>query len=190
VLIPRPDTETLVEAVLAVIKDNPFPQILEIGTGSGAVAVSIARERPEARIFATDVNFKALETARYNAEQLGASIVLLAADLVAPFKPGERFDVICSNPPYIPDAVIPTLEPEIGFEPLAALAGGPGGLDVIRKLVPQAPEFLKKTGTLLVEMDFRQETAVREIFAAAGFTRITTILDLAGKARVVTGALS
>lgn len=187
VLIPRPDTEILVEAVLDEIRSNPSPEILEIGTGSGAVAVAVAHERPEALVFATDLDQTALEAAAFNVRKVGAPVILLRADLLAPIRPGVRFDVIFSNPPYIPDPVIPTLEPEINFEPLRALQGGEDGLDVIRKLVPQAREFLKETGALILEMDSGQEMAVHDIFASAGFTHVKTIPDLSGKPRVVKG---
>lgn len=190
VLIPRPDTEILVEEVLATIQDIPFPEILEIGTGSGAVAVAVAHERPEASIVATDIDRKALQTALINARQAKASVLFLGASLMTPIRIEAHFDVICSNPPYIPDDVIPTLEPEITFEPLSALRGGPDGLDIIRALVPQARDRLKKTGALILEMDPAQEAAVHDILASAGFTKIKTVLDLSGKPRVVKGEFS
>jgi release factor glutamine methyltransferase len=189
VLIPRPDTEILVEAVLNEVRDNPCPRILEIGTGSGAIAVAVAHEHPDADVFATDVDLTALEAAEFNIQKTGAPVILMGADLFAPIRPGVRFDVICSNPPYIPNQVIPTLEPEIDFEPLLALQGGADGLDVIRKLVPQAVGFLKESGALLLEIDSGQETAVHQIFAASGFTKIKSIPDLSGKPRVVKGRL-
>ncbi|HMK35996.1 MAG TPA: peptide chain release factor N(5)-glutamine methyltransferase [Desulfomonilaceae bacterium] len=189
VLIPRPDTETLVMAVLDVICGNPHPEILEIGTGSGAVATAIARECPGASVIATDINLTALEAAQFNAHRAGAAVLFLAADLLDPIRSGTRFDVICSNPPYIPDHVIPTLEPEIRFEPLAALRGGMDGLDIIRNLVPQAKEYLKSTGVLLVEMDSEQDAAVKAIFSAVGLTEVTTIPDLSGKPRVTKGVM-
>lgn len=190
VLIPRPDTEILVEAVLDEIHDKTSPSILEIGTGSGAVAVTISHERPEALVLATDIDARALKAAAYNTRKVEATVILFGADLLDPIRPGVRFDVICSNPPYIPDHIIPTLEPEINFEPLRALQGGADGLDVFRKLVPQAREFLKETGALLLEMDSDQETAVHEIFTASGFVHVETIPDLSGKPRVMKGKVA
>jgi release factor glutamine methyltransferase len=189
VLIPRPDTELLVEAVLEEIRDNVCPSILELGTGSGAVAVALSHERPDALVLATDIDVAALEIAAFNVRKVGVSVILLGGDLLEPIRPGARFDLICSNPPYIPNQVIPTLEPEINFEPLTALQGGVDGLDVIRRLVPQAAKFLKKTGVLLLEMDSDQEADVHDIFMSSGFTEIKSISDLSGKPRVVKGKL-
>lgn len=190
VLIPRPDTEILVEAVLEEIRSVPDPRILEIGTGSGAVSVAIAKENPAARILATDVSLLALETAALNAMECGVSgaIDFLATDLFLGVKPGRLFDVICSNPPYIPSDRIATLDPEINFEPLLALDGGPDGLDSIRRIAVQAKHFLKDHGALIIEMAPEQEEQVRRIFTKlAGLEDIRVFPDLSGKVRVVKG---
>ena len=192
VLIPRPDTETLVEAVLDEIRERQDPNVLEIGTGSGAIAISIALENRHSRIVATDIDVRALEAARFNAINLGAAayIDFLASDLFTAIRPGSKFDVICCNPPYIPSDVIPTLEPEIDFEPRKALDGGPDGLDVIRQLISQARHHLTPDGALIVEMGWDQEASVREMFGTlGGLHDIRTFPDLSGKPRVVSGRL-
>ncbi len=192
VLIPRPDTEALVEAVLEELRDRPVPNILEIGTGSGAIAVAIALENPRARIVATDIDKLALEAARFNAENLGASasISFIASDLFTAFREGSKFDVVCCNPPYIPSDVIATLEPEINFEPRLALDGGPDGLNVIRQLVSQARNYLADRGALIIELGSEQEPWVREMFETlGGLHDVHAFPDLSGKPRVVSGRL-
>ncbi|MBI5251540.1 MAG: peptide chain release factor N(5)-glutamine methyltransferase [Desulfomonile tiedjei] len=192
VLIPRPDTEILVEAVVQEIRSIPEPRVLEIGTGSGAVSVAIAKENPTAEILATDVNLLALETASLNAEECGVSgsIDFLCTDLFLAISQRELFDVICSNPPYIPHDTIPTLDPEINFEPILALDGGPDGLDVIRHIAVHARHFLKDRGALILEMDPEQENQARRIFTnLTGLAEIRVFPDLSGKARVIKGKL-
>ncbi|MGO9569184.1 MAG: peptide chain release factor N(5)-glutamine methyltransferase [Desulfomonilaceae bacterium] len=192
VLIPRPDTETLVEAVLEEIRERSSPNILEIGTGSGAVAVSVALENRDARIIATDIDTLALEAARFNAENLGvsASIDFLASDLFDAVRDGSKFDVVCCNPPYIPSDVIPTLEPEINFEPRKALDGGPDGLSVIRQLVSQARHYMADRGALIIEIGSEQEAWVCEMFETlGGLHDVHAFSDLSGKPRVVSGRL-
>lgn len=193
VLIPRPDTEILVETVVKEVRPITSPDILEIGTGSGAVAIAVATEHRQASVLASDIDFRALQTAMRNAQENGvsASVRFLASDLFRAVKPGTRFDVICSNPPYVPSEVIPTLEPEIvDFEPHRALDGGPEGLDTIRRLVAEARDYLKERGALILEIGDQQERSVREIFSSLGMFRdITVARDLAGKPRVVKGKL-
>ncbi len=191
VLIPRPETEILVEVILEEIKELRFPQILEIGTGSGAISVAVAREKPESRIVAADVDPTAIAIARLNAKEAGVleCIDFVAMNLFDGILSDPRFDVICSNPPYVPTDMVPTLAPEISrFEPLRALDGGPDGLDTIRKLVAQAPQFMKSTGSLILEMGDGQEEAVTGLFASvAGLREVRTFRDLSGKPRVVKG---
>jgi release factor glutamine methyltransferase len=193
VLIPRPETETLVHEILAEIEGVDEPRILEIGTGSGAVSIAVAKEMSTARILATDLDPDALTTARSNAEELGAdaAIRFLVSDLFSEIPENESFDLICSNPPYIPTRVIDTLEPEIArYEPRLALDGGEDGLDVIRRLASRARDFLKDSGVLILEIGDDQEDAVKEILAGEGrFGRIDFGKDLAGKTRVATARL-
>lgn len=193
VLIPRPETELLVEVVEAQIKDLPSPALLEIGTGSGAVAVAVARECPRAHILATDIDLPALKTAAGNARNAGVAeaIGFIASNFFAALRPGPMFDVICSNPPYVPSGVIDTLEPEIvNFEPHRALDGGPDGLDVIQLLTVDAGRFLKEHGALILEIGDDQEESVKEILSLQGaFSNIQIFRDLSGKPRVVKGRL-
>ncbi len=193
VLVPRPETEILVEAVVQEIKEVSLPQVLEIGTGSGAVSVSVARENPECRIVATDVDSTAAALACSNAKDVGvtARIDFVVMNLLDAVRPGQRFDVICSNPPYIPTETLSGLAPEIRFfEPLRALDGGADGLETIRKLVADAPRFLKSAGSLILEIGDGQEGAVMELFTAVGGLRqVRTYRDLAGKPRVVKGQI-
>ncbi len=193
ILIPRPDTEILVEAILDEIRENPSPAVMEIGTGSGAVALSIAREKPASFMLATDVDPLAISTARVNAQSVAVVGIVnfVACDLFSAIRDARTFDVVCSNPPYIPRDAIAELEPEITeFEPIRALDGGPDGLDIIRELARQAGTYLKPGGALLLEIGDSQEEAVREIFSSLGGLRdISAIRDLAGKPRVVKGRM-
>lgn len=193
ILIPRPDTEILVEAVLNEVRENPSPFVLEIGTGSGAVALSVAQEKPAAFVLATDVDPLAIFTARANARSLALpeTVCFASSDLFEAIRETRAFDVVCSNPPYIPRDTIPELEPEITrFEPIRALDGGPDGLDIIRQLARQAPAYLKPGGALLLEIGDSQDEAVQEIFSSLGGLRdVSAIRDLAGTPRVVKGRL-
>lgn len=193
VLIPRPETELLVEVVAAQIKNLPSPALLEIGTGSGAVAIALARECPHAHILATDIHVPGLNTAAVNARNAGVAqgIGFVASNFFDALRPGQMFDVICSNPPYVPSGVIDTLEPEIvNFEPRRALDGGPDGLDVIRLLAENSGRFLREQGALILEIGDEQEEAVQEILSLRGALRNIQILrDLSGKPRVVKGTL-
>lgn len=192
VLIPRPETEILVEAVLQEIKDSPAPRVLEIGTGSGAVAVAVAKQNPQTEVIAADIELAVLKIARLNAEDagVGASVQFLATDLFDAIRVGPYFDVICSNPPYVPTGIIPALEPEVrNFEPLRALDGGPDGLDVIRRLASHAINFLNRPGALVLEFGDGQEEDVRRIFVSARFEEIRIFRDLSGKPRVIKGRI-
>jgi release factor glutamine methyltransferase len=193
VLIPRPETETLVEVLNKAIRGMSAVSVLEIGTGSGAIAVAVARENPHARVVATDVAARNLGNARSNATNAGvlAAVEFVAADLFSAFRPGKLFDVICSNPPYIPGTLIPQLEPEIRlWEPVLALDGGPMGLDIIQRIIRDARHFLKENGMLILEIGDDQAEAVSEILRGPGrFREVQTFSDLAGKPRIVRGVL-
>ena len=193
VLIPRPDTETLVEVVLDEITGRSAPWILELGTGSGAVSIAVAHERPDARILATDIDATAAQLAKSNAQNAGVSdrIDLVVTDLFSPFRLGMKFDVICSNPPYVPESVLETLEPEIVlFEPRRGLTAGSDGLLFIREIATRVPEFLADDGALIMEIGDDQAVEVQEILASQGcFREIRLFPDLSGKPRVVKGKL-
>jgi release factor glutamine methyltransferase len=184
VLVPRRDTEALVEVALR--RAPAAARIADIGTGSGAVALALAKERPGAEIVATDASEDALAVARANAEALGLPVRLLAGDLLAPL--AGPFDLIVSNPPYVPTGDLAGLPPEVRREPRSALDGGRDGLDVLRRLLAGAPPLLAPGGVLAVEHGFDQGETVRALFAGAGFEAVETARDLAGHERVTSGA--
>ena len=223
VLIPRPETETLVDVALealaavrvgghaagGVLGDRPDaearpdgaaapglfePLALDVGTGSGCIALALAAENPFVRLVATDISAVAVEVARRNAARLGLGdrVAIRRGDLLADLPPRERFDLIVSNPPYIPTAEYRTLEANVrDYEPRLALHGGEDGLDVCRRLIPAAAARLRPGGVLAVEVGAGQAAAVRSLFAAAGaFAVARERADLGGIPRVVFARLS
>lgn len=190
VLIPRPDTETLVEGALARTRRVSLSaRVLDLCTGSGCVAISLARERPTTRVLGVDVSEGALAVARENALRLGAiNAGFLRSDLFAALPPGARFDLITANPPYIPDPEIPALQPDIrDFEPRLALSGGPDGLDLVRRIVADAPAWLDEGGVLALEIGAGQAPDVSALLTRAGFVDVSRARDLGGHERVVSG---
>lgn len=192
VLIPRPDTETIVEAVLALLPAQPVKPpkwIVDLGTGSGAIIIALASERPGNRYFAADRSMPAARLASRNARKnkQHENICFFCTDWLTAFKPEPIFDIIVSNPPYIPTDVIPTLEPEIfQYEPQTALDGDRDGLSEIRKLIHTAQVFLKPDGYLLLEIGSDQMTPVSAIAEnSKAYRRIDFIRDYAGHNRVV-----
>ena len=176
VLIPRPETEILVEAAIGAAKEFESPIILDIGTGSGALSVSIAKYLPSAKIHATDVSQKAIEIAGRNAKTHSVSerINFEAADLF-PKAAGIKFDVIVANPPYIKSSEIEKLMPEIrNYEPLSALDGGADGLDFYRAIIPKAKDYLKDSGALILEIDPNLLEGVKKLLSES-FFRISSI---------------
>ncbi len=165
VLIPRPDTETLVEQVLACVPEDRLCRVLDLGTGSGIIAVTVAAQRPLAQLTATDLSEEALSLARTNAETHGVSerVSFQLADLCGS---GGAYDVIASNPPYIETAVIAGLQPEVrDHEPLLALDGGADGLDVIRRMLVELAAVCEPGGQLLMELGIGQAVVVRALLA-------------------------
>lgn len=188
VLIPRPETELLVECALARMPIDAALDVVDLGTGSGAIALAIAAARPRARVLATDVSAAALDVARANAARLGLSNVAFAQGPWWMALAGRRFDLVVSNPPYLAEDD-PHLEAgDLRFEPRAALAAGPDGLDALRVIAAGAPAHLAAGGWLLVEHGRDQGPAVRTLFAEAGLGAITTHRDLEGRDRVTEGA--
>jgi len=186
VLIPRPETELLVETVLEKSRDMPKPlAILDIGTGSGAIAIALAKYIDECRIWATDISDGALEVARRNAERYGMQhkITFLQGDLFEPVR-GMKFNIIASNPPYIRESDIAELEPEVRMEPRLALSGGYDGLDYYRRL-SRAVDLLKDNGFLIFEIGYDQAGAVSEVLRASGLDDIEVKKDLPGLDRMV-----
>jgi len=190
VLTPRPETEILVALAIDRLTDaEPGSRVLDVGTGSGCVAVAVASELPGVQVVATDVSEAALEVARRNiaALDLGDRVQVRAGSLFEPVA-GESFDCILSNPPYIARGEAGGLPPELSHEPELALFAGEDGLDVIRALLGQAWNHLNPGGQIAVEIDPRQEGAVRELFEGSGLSNLRSLRDLSDCPRVVTGA--
>ena len=192
-LIPRPETETLVEATLAQFPEtSPAPlRIADVGCGSGAIALALASRLPAACVFAIDNAPGALELAAANVRRhnLGPRVRLLHGDMLADFEPGT-LDAVVANLPYIPDAEIDRLEPEVrDHEPRDALAGGPDGLDPLRRLAPMAARAVRPGGHVLVEIGAGQQGAAARILTDAGVGPAESIPDLQGIPRVLAASL-
>ncbi|MDO8313877.1 MAG: peptide chain release factor N(5)-glutamine methyltransferase [Rugosibacter sp.] len=186
VLIPRPETELLVEVALKKLGDGNTARILDLGTGTGCIAITLALECPSAQVTALDASPDALAIAAENARWLNASVHFLHSDWYAVVA-GETFDVIVSNPPYIVAADAHLTQGDLRFEPPAALASGADGLDAIRHIIATAPAYLSAHGQLWLEHGYDQAEAVRELLMAAGFVAIEQHRDLAGIVRVSGG---
>jgi release factor glutamine methyltransferase len=189
VLIPRPDTELLVELALARIPPVQAMDVLDLGTGSGCIAITLALERPLARITAVDRSSAALAIAQHNAKILNAHVEFLTSDWFDALA-GRRFDLIVSNPPYIAAADPHLARGDVRFEPLSALAAGPDGLDDLRRLTRGACAHLRPGGTLLLEHGYDQSEAVKDLLRESGFSDPQTWADLSGILRVSGGKLS
>ncbi|RNC72629.1 MAG: peptide chain release factor N(5)-glutamine methyltransferase [Desulfuromonadales bacterium] len=185
VLIPRHDTEVVVEEALR--RAPGARAVLDIGVGSGCIAVALAKQLPEARVWGVEQSPDALELAQRNAGKHGVEVTLFEGSLFEPFT-DQRFDLIVSNPPYIPTADLETLQPEVrDFEPRQALDGGADGLQFYRLIIPAAPEHLNPGGWLVVEMGIGQAEAVLGLFEQAGFCECFTAKDPNGIERVAGG---
>lgn len=192
VLTPRPDTETLVQAALERIEEpDAAGCVLDLGTGSGAVALALLSERPKLRAVATDVSPPALAVAGANAERLGLAdrLDLRGGSLFAPVA-GERFDLVVSNPPYLAEGEAAGLAPELAFEPRQALFAGPEGTEMLRALVAGAGAHLEPGGWLLLELAPDQAQVVAGWMRAAGYEGVRVHDDLARRPRVVSGRLA
>ncbi len=187
VLIPRPETELVVEQALAHLPPKQPGAVLDLATGSGAIALSIASERPQLQVTATDLSPEALHVATANASKLGLERVrLLQGSWFAPLR-DERFTVITSNPPYIA-AGDPDLATDVrDFEPEMALISGPTGMECLGQIVASAPAHLEPGGWLILEHGWHQADAVRNLLERAGFSHVTSHADLAGHLRVTEG---
>ncbi len=186
VLIPRPETEHSVEKVLELARELENPRIVDVGTGSGAIAVALAAHLPSAAITATDISPAALALARENAaaNTVSERIRFLAGDLLAPVA-GEQFDVVVSNPPYVAETDNMGLSAEVrDFEPWQALFAGADGLAIYRRLIPQAFNVLVPGGSIVLEIGYGQQEAVAELLAQAGFSDLAFTPDLQGIPRV------
>ena len=187
VLIPRPETELLVELALELLPGEAHSRVLDLGTGSGAIALAIANERPQARVSATDVSTAALAVACANAERLEiGNISFLAGSWYEPVG-AMHFDLIVSNPPYVAAADPALTSGDPRFEPRSALSPGPTGLEAIEQILTRAREHLRPGGWLALEHGADQGEAVRALFSRHGFSTIRTRQDLAGHERVTAG---
>lgn len=191
-LIPRPETELLVERVIEKVGDGETAikhksrRILDLGTGTGCIAITLALECPDASVFAIDAHEATLNVAQANAQRLDADVRFLHSDWFAAVG-GEKFDLIVGNPPYIAAEDAHLLQGDLRFEPLAALASGANGLDAIRHIIATAPAYLNSAGELWLEHGYDQAEAVRELLDSAGFLHIEQHCDLAGIVRVSGG---
>ena len=198
VLIPRPETERLIEVALrlaARLRSDKAVRLLDVGTGSGAIAVSLAKELPAAKIFATDISPAALAVARANASlnDVARQMTFLSGDWFGALgDEAARFDLIVSNPPYLQSDEIATLEPEVSeWEPRAALDGGGDGLDFYRQIAAQAGRFLTPNGAVVVEIGALMGSGVAALFNRAGFYRdVTIVQDYAGRDRVAVAKIA
>jgi release factor glutamine methyltransferase len=190
VLIPRPETENLVEAACDRLKNRSEIWGIDIGTGSGAIAIALAKLLPGSTWYATDISAEALKVATENARRLGVDsrVTFLAGDLLEPLlklsSSIPKFDMIVSNPPYIPSAEINNLQAEVRQEPLLALDGGSDGLAIYRRLIPQVTEVIAADGFLIMEHGADQRVQLEALAMANGFTS-QSLLDLAGRERVL-----
>lgn len=189
VLIPRPETELLVQSALEAIDGVAAPQVLDLGTGSGAIAVAIAHARPDARVWATDISADAIDLAQRNAARHGVKVEFVRGSWFDALAKAElSFDVIASNPPYIAAGDLHLKQGDLRFEPIGALTDGHDGLSVYRLLASNSGQFLRLDGHLCVEHGFDQGTAVAGLLRDAGFLQIKTIKDMAGHPRVTTAS--
>lgn len=189
VLIPRPETEILVEETLRTIKDIHSPVIVDVGTGSGCIGITICCERKDSVVFATDISMEALVVSHRNAKKHGVldKVTFVLGDLLTPFKEGV-FDIVVSNPPYVSENELPKLEPEIRyFEPRTSLIGGKKGTECIEKIINQSKRVLKNGGWCIIEIGYGQAKTVTEVFKTAGFKDVSTVRDYSGVERVIKG---
>jgi release factor glutamine methyltransferase len=185
VLTPRPETELIVEEAIAEFPDR-YPMVIsDVGTGSGCLIIALALEFPGSEVVATDLSSRALEVARRNAVRhgVGNRVVLLETDLLPPL---QRIDLVVSNPPYVPEAAAWSLPPEVReYEPHVALFGGPDGLDVYRRLLPEIQEMLARDGRAIFEVGYDQADAVTALAAGAGLRLVRARQDLQGITRTL-----
>jgi release factor glutamine methyltransferase len=188
VLDPRPDTETLVDWALEVLADWNAPRIVDLGTGSGAIALALQQQRPDASVWAVDASADALAVAGANAQRLGLNVQFALGSWLQALAPGQQFDAIVTNPPYI-RADDPHLA-ALTHEPLSALTSGADGLADIRAIIDQSPAHLAPGGWLLIEHGWDQAPAVQQLLRAAGFAAVQSRNDLAGIARCSGGCMT
>jgi release factor glutamine methyltransferase len=189
VLVPRPETELLVEAVLQAVPADREVRILDLCTGTGCVGITLALERPRARVVATEISPDAAEVARSNARTLGVTdrVDVRVGDLFGPVEAEPPFEAVVANPPYVPRGEIPTLSAEVRREPALALDGGSDGLETVRRIVSGARRWLVPGGLLALEIGDRQGPAVRSLLEGAGYGSVRIERDLARHDRLALG---
>lgn len=187
VLIPRPETELLVERALHFIEDLQAPQVLDLGTGSGAIAISIALARPDAAVVATDYSHAALDVAQLNARHLAAEVEFFPGNWYDALLAHKDFHVIVSNPPYIAAGDGHLGQGDVRFEPAGALTDGADGLSALRRIIQEAGQWLLPQGALFLEHGWDQGQDVRRLLRQAGFSQVASSPDLAGIDRVTGG---
>ncbi len=190
-LIPRPETELIIEMVLQLVKSAHPISLLDLGTGSGIIAITLANECPSWIISASDRSQNALAVARTNANQLSAShINFIQGDWFEPLEKGSKFHIITSNPPYVAEDDPHLQQGDLRYEPVSALSSGRAGLQDLAQIISQAPLWLHLGGWLLVEHGMEQAAEVRKIFQQAGFCKISSKIDLADLERMTMGCLN
>lgn len=192
VLVPRPDTEVLVDVAMdRTRRVSMAMRALDLCTGSGCVAITLARERPTSRVVATDMSVDALDVARENAHRLGAyNVAFRVGDLFAAVDPASRFDLVTANPPYVPTGEMAALPPDVlRHEPRSALDGGEDGLAIVRRIVEVAPAHLARSGVLALEVGAGEAEAVADLLRRSSFAEVTCRRDYGGIDRVVSGVL-
>jgi len=193
VLIPRPETEILIEAVLKKFPKTPSIRVLDLGTGSGAIALALAAERPQWEIIATDISQEALDLAKHNAKRLNIQNVKFYwgdwFEAIRFFdKPNNSFDLIVSNPPYIAEQDPHLKVGGLEYEPQIALLGGKQGLTALQTIISESPNYLNPLAWLMVEHGYDQQNGVRDLMQSNKFTEISCIMDQFGKCRVTIGS--
>ena len=191
VLIPRPDTETLVEVSLGILNSLPEPEVLDLCTGSGCIGITLAAEVPHAQVTLSDISSEALVVAQKNAKiVLDRPIEILASDLFDSLI-GRKFHLIVTNPPYLTDSWYDEVELQVKVEPALALLGGDDdGLAIIRQIIAEAPDHLHPGGAVCIECDYRQAERIAELLSQQGFTEVGIRSDLAQHQRVVWGFIN